>query len=386
MGKDKKRILLFVKIPPPITGATLMNQFVFKSELLKENFYIRAIKISYVKSVNDLGRYNFGKFFIFIKILFKLFNECAFYRPRLVYFQVSPLGLAFYRDLIFISIIKLFRIKIVFHIHGKGIKKAVENLFVRIIYRYAFRNSEIICLSHLLTYDIADVYSGIIHIVNNGIQDIDSDLIKLEQKNNNTIQILYLSNLIKSKGILDFIDALAILNKEKFQYNAVIVGAEADLSSAELQSISDEKELSNMVIYQGPKYGHEKYKILSSSDVLVFPTKMKHECFPLVIVEAFQMAIPVISTNEGAIPEIIDDNVNGFIVETNNPKQIAEKLKLLIQNPALRKTMGKAGRKKYEEKYTIRKFEENLLNVFNNVINSTAHSSEIKQNEIKHEL
>lgn len=370
MKKDKKRILYFIKVPPPITGATLMNQRVYESKLIRKAFHIRAIPISYMKKLDDMGKWQLGKFFKIISVYFKLFYELVFFRPRFVYFQISPHGYAFYRDLIFVSIIKLFRVKILFHLHGKGINKYVKNEFKKKLYIYAFKNSEIICLSPLLTYDIEDVYSGIIHIVNNGIKDIDSDLIKQENKNKKTIQILYLSNLIKSKGILDFIDSLTLLNMEDYQYNVAIVGAEADLSLIELQAILDKKKLSNKVTYHGPKYGNEKYMILNRSDILVFPTKMQHETFGLVLLEAMQFRVPVITTKVGAIPAIIDDGKTGYLVDKNAPHQIADKLKLLIENPGKRKAMGEAGRKKYEEKYTLAIFEQNMKNVFEEVIHT----------------
>jgi glycosyltransferase involved in cell wall biosynthesis len=83
-----------------------------------------------------------------------------------------------------------------------------------------------------------------------------------------------------------------------------------------------------------------------------------------------QVGLPVIATIEGAIPEIIDDGITGFLVDKSSPKQIAEKIQLLIDNPDMRSRMGIAGRKKYEEKYTLEIFEDNLKKVFEEVISN----------------
>jgi len=81
-----------------------------------------------------------------------------------------------------------------------------------------------------------------------------------------------------------------------------------------------------------------------------------------------QAGLPVVSTFEGAIPEIVDDGVTGFLVPQKNPQALAEKLEILIKDSELRQKMGAAGRKKFLEKYTVDKFENNLLAIFKEVI------------------
>ena len=63
--------------------------------------------------------------------------------------------------------------------------------------------------------------------------------------------------------------------------------------------------------------------------------------------------LPVISSNEGAIPEIVQDGITGFIVNPKSPEEIADKLLTLVNNPDLRKKMGMKGREVFESKYTL---------------------------------
>ena len=369
MKRQKNRVLLFIKLPPPTTGATLMNKRVCESTLLNEKYNLQSIKISYMDRLNEMGKWKMKKVFKVITVSFTLVYKLITQRPKFVYFQISPLNFGFYRDLLYVSIIKLFQVKIVYHLHGKGIKQQVTKNWKKELYKFAFKGSDIICLSHLLTFDIEDVFNGKIHIVNNGIPDIDKKYLHtpfLEKKDE--IKILFLSNLIKSKGILDFIESLDMLNKKKLSFKAIIVGGEADLSLKDLQDIINNKSLMEKIKYIGPKYDDEKSNVIANSDVLVFPTKMQHETFGIINLEAMQFSKPIISTNIAAIPEIIDNGKTGFIVEKNSPKQIAEKLEILIKNPELRVNMGKAGRRKYEEKYTLHAFEKNMNAVFEKVL------------------
>lgn len=344
-----------------------MNKRVLDSKLLNSNFNIRSIEISYANDVAELGSFKFRKVLKIISVFVRLLEELTIHRPQFVYFQISPLNLAFYRDLIYVVLIKLFNVKIVYHMRGKGIKYAARKYWQKRLYQFAFHDSDIICLSNLLAYDIEDVSSGKIHIVNNGIPDNIPKSQGRLTKHNNVIKILFLSNLLKSKGILDFIESLLILKSRGCEFKGIIIGAEGDLSSSELKDEINSKNLFNEIEYLGPKYGIEKELIINDMDILLFPTK--NDIWGNVILEMMQHGKPVIATSEGAIPEIIDDGITGFLVDKNCPDQIADKLQRLITNPEMRESMGKAGRKKYEEKYTLKIFEENLKKVFEEIMN-----------------
>ena len=364
------RILLFVKIPPPTTGATLMNKRVIDSELLNRSFNISAILISYMKSRREMGKIQWKKLLVFINIFIKLISVLVFKRIDLVYFQISPTGIAFIRDLVFVTLIKIFRVKIVYHLRGKGIKNSSQNRIKKTLYKFTFNGSDVICLSELLTYDIRDVFSGKIHIVPNGIPDINYKCLQNKQNKKEIKNLLFLSNLIIDKGVLDFIQAIEIINKKGYKINAWIVGSEADLTENQLKNEINNRKLNNCLTYLGEKYDQEKYDVLTNTDVLVFPTKLEHETFGNVNLEAMQFGIPVIATNVAAIPDIIDDGVNGYLVDKSAPNQIADKLEYLIKHPDLSKQMGNAGRKKYEEKYTLQIFEQNMKQVFEKCLRS----------------
>ncbi len=363
------RILLFIKTPPPTTGATLMNKRVLDSTVIRESFDIRSIEISYMKHRNEMGKWKLSKLYIIVRVLHKLLSELLFHRPMFVYFQISPSGVAFARDLVFVTVIKLFRVRILFHMHGKGIIN--KSKFAKVFYKYCFRSEYIIHLSSLLTYDLKDVYRGKVFIVPNGTPD--STIQKDEGASTRVPIILYLSNLVLSKGILDYIAALEILANKKLEFKGIIVGAEADVTRGELHLELRKRGLEGIVEYLGPRYDKEKTEIMQDSNIFIFPTKW--ECFPIVIIEAMQFGLPVISTNEAAIPEIIEDGVTGFLVNKDAPVEIAKKVEELMKNPILRIKMGKAGRKKYEEKYTLRHCEENMKKVFQQVLDKIQNNS-----------
>ena len=366
-GKVRKpRLLYLLRLPPRLTGATLMNSFVYESDLIRNEFSIRTVRLPHAKFHNVVGSYSLKKLFELLLAQIKLTVSLIFYRPRFVYFQISPLGAAFIRDLMFVTLIRFFRVKIVYHMHGKGIADACKKNRFKRLYRYAFRNSEVICLSEKLTADLAEVYNGPFHIVPNVIKN---ELLTVPERKppDTCLHILYISNLFASKGIFVLIDALALLKKKNIPFHARIVGAEAQVSRQELENYIKKNELSSEEAeYIGPRYDQGKGVEYKNADVLVFPTL--NDIWGLVILEAMQAQLPVVASIDGAIPEIVEDGKTGFLVEKNKPGDIADRLEYLFQHPEQMLAMGKAGQKRFHENFKFERFEENMLRVFQTII------------------
>jgi len=361
-----KRILALLQLPPPVHGASIMNQHVVN--ILKNSTYdLESIQLRFVDSISDIGSSNLKKIFKMIIIAMEIVKYIKNMRPNLVYFTISPVNYAFYRDLLYVSIFRIYRKKILYHLHGKGIGKRKKIWWWRLLYTFVFKNQYVIHLSALLERDISGLGYRNISFVPNGIEKI---FFSERLKDGNIINIIYLSNYAIAKGILILIEACKILNSKNIHFMLDIVGNAYDVTKAELQGLIDKYQLTHMVNILGPKYGAEKYLILNHSDFLVFPTFYENECFPLVLLEAMQAGIPIISTYEGAIPEIVDDGINGFLVQQNDSLALADKIELLIKDKDLREKLGRAGRKKYLENYTLMRFEKNILHTFSKVLES----------------
>ena len=146
-------------------------------------------------------------------------------------------------------------------------------------------------------------------------------------------------------------------------FRCVFIGGEGDISSLELNDKIGQYGLQAFVEYQGKKYNKEKERAFSESDIFAFPTFYSKETFGLVNLEAMQYGLPVISTREGGIPDVVVDGVNGFLIPNQNALALAEKLEILIANPALRNAMGLSGKRMYEEKFTLKIFEHRLVEI-----------------------
>lgn len=360
----KPKILLLAQLPPPVHGASMMNKYIKDSEKINAAFNARFLPLSFAEKIDDIGKLSLKKIFLMIGFCFKLVKAIVKTKPDLVYFTIAPFGGAFYRDALFVLIIKLFRKKIVFHLHGKGIADESKNTFKKKIYQFTFKNATVITLSKMLDYDIETVFNGKIYHLANGIETN-----KTIQHNEWTesIKVLYLSNLVKSKGILDFIEALELIKNLNVAYEVDIVGNSADLSIEELKTLINKKGLSSKIKVHGPKYGHDKWEALNRADIFVFPTYFKNECFPLVLLEAMQSRNAIISTDNGAIEEIIQNC--GFIVPQNSPKKLAQALEELLLDKNKVESLKERSEIEFKKKYTLEIFEENFIKIINTVLN-----------------
>jgi len=255
----------------------------------------------------------------------------------------------------------------------KGVKQRIQNPFFKRLYRWFFAGQFIILTSPLLYTDIREIVKKAqIRYLPNGIDieanSVSDDKIRLKQP----FRILFFSNLLLTKGPLDLIEACKILKDRGFRFRAIFAGSPSkQFNSTEFNRLVKNYRLENYIEYIGPKYGKEKKEVFQNSDVFVLPTYFDQECFPLVILEAMAFGLPVISTFEGAIPEIIDDGITGFLVPKKSPSSIAEKIDFLMRHEERRIRVGQEARRKYEKYYTIDKFNSRFVELIDSLVRQT---------------
>lgn len=364
MIKSKPKILFIMQLPPPVHGASMMNNYIFKSKIINAELDTTYLPLKFVSKVSEIGGFSFQKMYLFFKIGFSLLKTMFTLKPDVVYYTIAPFGGAFYRDALLVFLIKLFRPKIVFHLHGKGIDEQCNSTFKRKIYQSTFKDVTVITLSKLLNYDIEKVYVGKIFNIPNGIE-VNQTAIK--NRKNTKIKVLYLSNLVKTKGILDLVSAIELIKDLEVDYEVDIVGNSADITVDSLKEIILTKNLQNKVNVLGPKYGAEKWQILHEADIFVFPTYFKNECFPLVLLEAMQTKNAIISTDNGAIEEIIKNC--GIITPQNSPEKLAFALRELLQDSNKIQKLKAKAKAEFDKKYTLEKFEINFIQTLKKILN-----------------
>jgi glycosyltransferase involved in cell wall biosynthesis len=368
----KNKILFILNLPPPVHGANTMGELIKNSSIINKAFDCDFINLTTSKDANDISKGSFQKMLrclrIYINVLISLITK----RYDLSYLTINSNGNGFYKDFIVVVILKLFQNKIVYHYHNKGVKKYQTHWLLNILYKYQFKNSQSILLSSLLYQDI-EKYVGFekIHICPNGIPkipDTEINYLILNREKNLIPQLLFLSNMMVEKGVFILLEACRILNVKNIRFKMNFIGSWLDIKEEEFSEYVVKNNLENCVFYRGKKYGSAKDAYFRAADIFVFPTFYHNEAFPLVNLEAMQYGLPIISTKEGGIADMVSENETGLLINKKDSKELAEKIEYLIENPELRRKMGAASKIKFEENFRLDIFENNLVRILETII------------------
>ena len=395
------KIFFILHFPPPIHGASLIGGYIKESKIINEAFECNYINLGTSATLEEIGQGGFQKLSRYFSIIRHIRKQLVAFIPDLCYLTPNSKGPGFYKDAVIIALVKLSGKKIIYHFHNKGVSLRQDRFFDNILYRFVFRNADVILLSKLLYPDIQKyVTENRVHYCPNGIPDLIKKGIRNQESGTRNLEpgtlnlepgtlnlepgtlnlepgtrnlepiILFLSHLIESKGVFILIEACRILKERNVNFHCTIAGGEAELTIRELEEIIRDKDLSSFVSLTGAVNENEKIKLMSSADIFVHPSF--NDCLPLVLLEAMQYSLPIVSTFEGAIPDVVEDGVTGFLVPQKDAAGLADKLEILIKDPELRLKMGQAGRLKYEREFTLEKFERRMVEILEEVSNKKA--------------
>lgn len=364
------KILFIMHMLPPVHGAAMVGQYIHDSELINGEFESHYINLTTAKNLQDIGKVGMRKLFDFFKLLKKIRRVVKDIKPQLVYVTPNACGGAFYKDFVVVEMLKRLGCKVIVHYHNKGVATRQDRWLDNILYKRFFKGIKVILLSECLYEDVKKyVKKEDVFVCGNGIpsaaiESFVSAPIDAASPEDKIPHILFLSNLLISKGVVVLLDSLKVLKEKGCRVVCDFVGGETvEMYAAMFQAEVAKRGLEGMVVYHGRKYGKDKDAFLNTADIFVFPTFYHNECFPLVLLEAMEHGVACISTTEGGIPGIIDDGKTGFLVPKHDAETLAEKIQTLLSDAALRQRMGEAGREKFEKEFTLEVFEKRMAEI-----------------------
>jgi len=157
----------------------------------------------------------------------------------------------------------------------------------------------------------------------------ESDIISRKTRDRpSMLRILYISNMIRSKGYEDLLEAAALLKARGVIVHVDFVGRWfAKEHESRFQKKIDAAGMEGQVSVHGPIHDRNKVKaMLLTADVFILPSYYPNEASPLCLIEALNAGLPVVSTRHAGIPDTIRDGYNGLLAETQNPEDLAQKI------------------------------------------------------------
>lgn len=367
----KPRILMIGSLPPPVHGSAMMTQYIKDSMAINDRFILDWINISTSRSMKEIGKNSPIKALRLLKSLFLTIRKLCTRRYKFCYIALTCHGSGFLKDAPFALLCKLFGYKLVIHQHNKGMSKDISKPLFRRLLKVVYKDVKVILLSKRLYPDISNIVShDQIFVCSNGIPEVKT----YSKLNKGVPQLLFFSNLIESKGVFTVLDACKILKDNDYTFRCSFIGSETPtISKQRLEKEINLRGLKGFVYYYGPIYnngvnGEDKYKAIAACDIFVFPTLYPDECFPLVLLEAMQQGKPIVTSTEGAIPDIVTIK-NGYSIPNITPKLLADHIALLLNNKDLQKNMGIQSKKQFESRFTLGHFEKKMIEIFDEFAN-----------------
>ncbi|MDB1921735.1 glycosyltransferase [Clostridium tertium] len=327
------KILMIGPFPGQINGMTLANKMV--SEGLIENGNELEIVItnedkeSKSKSFGGLkqqGKFNLSKVLWSLKPILLGCYKILFKKFDVIYITPAQSFIGFMKYVPFIKASKLSKTCCYLHFHGGFVRKMYDSVSEskkKVVSKYLNMSTGIIVLGHSLIKMFDNIVpKEKVFVCENGVQkeyllSYDEFLAKQDRmKESKSINILYLSNLMKTKGILELLDACKIMKDKNINFKLNIAGAiEADIESDFNEKLS---QLKGVVEYHGLIKGKKKRDLLIKSDIFCLPTYYPNEGQPISILEAMITGNAIVTTYQGGICDIFKDKLNGCVCEAKS--------------------------------------------------------------------
>jgi glycosyltransferase involved in cell wall biosynthesis len=262
---------------------------------------------------------------------------------------------------------KLLKIPYVLHCQGSDVYR--PQLPIKLTSKMVFKNAAaVIALTEHMKVEIQNVYNRDVFVIPNGI-----DLKKFEDFTKNRIhnnegrkKILFVGRLHTVKGVKYLIESMKIIKIDFPNIELILVGDGEE--KCKLESLVKQFNLSEYVSFVGIVPNQQIPKCMIESDIFVLPSLS--EGFGIVILEAMASGLPIVASNVGGIPYLVQNEINGFLVEPKNPDQIAEKVLHLLKNDKLMQDISDNNRK-FVTKYEWKEIVLSLEKVYNTSIKLT---------------
>jgi hypothetical protein len=141
MMRKRIKILYFIQLPPPVHGVSTINDFIYHNALINENIDKHLVEIKFSNELTELRKTTFRKIIHFFRIQRQLKQAIKQTGPDFIYFSIMPVGKGFWRDIGFVRLIRKQGVKIIYHLHNRGMEKHAGNLIFRKLYQYIYQDS-----------------------------------------------------------------------------------------------------------------------------------------------------------------------------------------------------------------------------------------------------
>ena len=371
-----KTVCIIGPLPPPVNGNSKALDTIINSAECKKNYRFLVLNLSEYYKSGVSGSISLGKIGGIIRVLgdlkkFQKENQIDTY-----YLSNAQSTGGVIRDILILRQIKRNKknSKVVIHLHGGGFKQfySQSNQLIKWLTKKYYG---VVDVAIVLGESLKDMFEGIIsdnkiRVIPNCVDDkYLIDKMTFDRKienilNNRPIKVLYLSNMVETKGYNDVFLAAKKCLEMGINTEFIFAGNfEAEKRERKFRNEIERSGYGNRITYLGIVQGRAKVELLTEADIFVLPTYYPFEGQPISIIEAMGAGMPIITTNHAGIKDLVKDGVNGLFVEAKSPEDICSKLISLMDDKKKIKDMATSNRKLVLEQYMEDNYLSNIMNI-----------------------
>ena len=287
-------------------------------------------------------------------------KELIVFKPDIIHIH-SSFGASFYRKLPFIWMGSVLKIPIVNHIHGSELKRFFWDAhpFVKALKKKAYQSCDMVIA---LTEEWKTLF-----IEAFGIQTVKAinnygRVCSLITKEHRPDTVLFMGFLSKLKGCMDIPEIVYQVKKEIPRVQFILAGKGSCEEVRQIEQMLKDYGIQENVQFPGWITGSEKESALQSAVLFLLPSYT--EGMPMSILEAMGHGLPIVSSNVGGIPELVEQGRNGYMCDPGDTKAFADAIVTLLKDAQLRNTMGKESIRIIEESYSLEHHIDALASVY----------------------
>lgn len=366
----KDKIIITAPIPPPIHGMSLATKMLIDGLSQYESVVIDTAMDKEVIATKQPSPFALKRF---TKIICKLFGDT--FKMLTTNYRLHYLcaGADFRGIVRYLPYVLLSRLKgkpYVIHVHNGSFKTTYDSASERKrrVIRFMFGNAAVvIALGESLKY----MFEGVVdkerilvveNCVDNEFFATQNEITQKMSKVGKKVKILYLSNLMRDKGILELMDAVSQMENCELHIAGAIEKSEETRKQIEVML----KKYDQKFIYHGVVSGVAKKELLLECDIFALPSRYKIEGQPISILEAYANGLAVVTDPKcGGVRDIFSDGVNGYHCVSSD----AESIRVALEKSST--NLSKFIEPNYlyaKSKFKRSDFVERVSNIFNKIL------------------
>lgn len=239
------------------------------------------------------------------------------------------------------------------------------------------RSNKIIAVSDFTRRELLQYYkmkADKIRVIHNGV-DVDkfkpaTDKLKAKTElgfNPEDKAILSVGRLYARKGLFTLIESMALVTRKFKNAKFIIAGKGLSNEMKKLVSYATKLGVKDNIVFTGYFPDRKLPRLYQAADIFAFSTF--YENLPFAVLEAMSTGLPVVTTNVGGIPEMIESGRNGFLVQPFNSKELSARILYLLEHPTDASEVGFLARKTILERFDWRLIVQKVLSVYEEALN-----------------